>query len=204
MPRLKDVDAVFSRMAESLCEGQDAVAVLAGVLSVTYGKSLDESHYGRITEITSPRERRIGTRGGNPNQKRLFVQLGRRDGFNPREIAAYFSEILHIPGRQVDHIDVRDSFSLISLPNGAADRVLDMARRDSNLPHIHIDTQPQQSGRDRRFGRDTFRERSFARAGRGRETGARGGSRGNARPRVHTPTERTSASAYKKSNRKEY
>ena len=217
VPQLKEVQAIFRNMAESLCEGQDAVAVLAGVLSATYGKSLDESHYGRISEIRNPRERGRGGREGfapNPNQKRLFVQLGRKDGFNPREIANYFSQLLHIPGKQIDQINVRDSFSLISLPNEIADKVIDMSRRDSNLPHIHIDT--QSSGERKGHGgrgfardgglrgeRDFSRGRNFARdrGGRGRDFGGRGG-RDNARPRVHTPTERTGASSYKKSNRR--
>ncbi|MBQ3670126.1 MAG: DEAD/DEAH box helicase [Treponema sp.] len=219
VPALKEVEPVFMEMAQNLCEGQDAVSVLAGVLSATYGKSLDESHYGHISEVRSPRERRFGERGSvraNPNQKRLFVQLGRKDGFNPREIANYFSQLLHIPGRQVDQINVRDSFSLISLPNEIADKVLDMSRRNSNLPHIHVDTQSMGDGRGRGgrgFGRDggfrggrNFSERAGRgfgrereRAGRGRESGARSGS--NARVRVHTPTERTGASSYKKSNR---
>lgn len=231
VPELKKVDAVYEQMAQNLCEGQDPVAVLAGVLSVTYGKSLDESHYGRISEVRGPRDRnrRDGREGfgGNPNQKRLFVQLGRKDGFNPREIANYFSQLLHIPGRQVDQINVKDSFSLISLPNEIADKVLDMSRRDSNLPHIHVDTQSSNEGRGGRggrgFGRDGFRGsrgegRDFGgdrggrgrggfnrdRGGHGRDFGSRGG-RDNSRPRVHTPTERTGASSYKKSSKgKEY
>ncbi len=219
VPQLKEADTVFSEMAANLCEGQDALSVLAAVLSVTYGKSLDESHYGRISEVRSPRDRRFPERGtgANPNQKRLFVQLGRKDGFNPREIANYFSQLLHIPGREVDQINVRDSFTLISLPSAVADKVLDMSRRDSNLPHIHVDTQGRgnERGYGRGFGRDggfrggkNFSERG-ERSGRGfgrertrgRDFGARSS---NARPRVHTPTERTGASSYKKSNKKEY
>jgi len=177
VPQLKKVDAVFEEMARKISDGQDPVEVLAGVLSITYGKSLDESHYGKIQEIRGPRDR--GGRGGNPNQKRLFVQLGRRDGFNAKEIASYFSQLLHIPGRQVDRIDVADSFTLISLPTETADKVLEMSKRNSNLPHIHVDTKDNGGGRGRGgrgFGRDrgfggrdrggSRRERDFDRGGR--------------------------------------
>ncbi|MBR4600049.1 MAG: DEAD/DEAH box helicase, partial [Treponema sp.] len=51
IPQLKEVDAIYTKMAAELCEGQDAQKVLAGILSVTYGKSLNESHYGDITPV---------------------------------------------------------------------------------------------------------------------------------------------------------
>ena len=51
VPELHKVDEIYTKMAASLCNGQNPEDVLAGVLSVTYGKSLDESHYGRITPV---------------------------------------------------------------------------------------------------------------------------------------------------------
>jgi len=164
VPELKPVDHVFEEMAEKLCEGQDAVSVLAGVLAVTYGKSLDESHYGKVMDVSGGKRDRSGKGGSsNPDQKRLYVQLGRRDGFNAREVADYFSQLLNIPGRDVDRIDVSDSFSLVSLPIAAADKVLELSQRDSSMPHIHVDTKGEgggRGGRERRrggFGRDRER-----------------------------------------------
>ena len=225
VPELKEVDSVYLEMAKNISENQDAVAVLAGILSVTYGKTLDESHYGHVTDISNNRERNgrdrngrgdRGERGGfNSNQKRLYVQLGRKDGFNAKEIANYFSGLLHIPGRQVDRIDVAESFSLITLPRDAADKVIEMSRRDSTIPHIHVDTKGNGGGRSGRgfggdgrgrgFGGEGRGRGGFGRGGRGeRDFGGRGrGGRGgdNSRPRVHTPTERKGASSYKKSSR---
>lgn len=213
VPQLKGVDSVYVEMAKNLCENQDAVAVLAGVLSTTYGKSLDESHYGYVSEISANRDRNGRDRGRgrdrdsgfNSNQKRLYVQLGRKDGFNAKEIANYFSGLLKIPGRQVDRIDVADTFSLITLPRDVADKVIEMSRRDSSIPHIHIDSKSDsgrggRGGRDggRGFGRGSFGGRSRGGRDSGRDFDRRG--RGdNSRPRVHTPTERKGASSYKKS-----
>ena len=221
VPNLVEAEPVFAEMAKNLCENQDAVAVLAGVLSVTYGKSLDESHYGDVAEVGNNRERngrngRFGDRNGrggfNANQKRLFVQLGRKDGFNAKEIANYFSGLLHIPGRQVDGISVSESFSLISLPRDLADKVIEMSRRDSTIPHIHLDTRGGNGGgfrggrgfggRGQGNGRGFDGGRNFGdRRGSGPRSGFRGARSGggdNARPRVHTPTERRGASSYRK------
>ena len=80
---------------------------------------------------------------------RLYVGLGRKDGFNARDIADYFSSLLNIPQRLVDRIDVGPSFSLVSLPHKAARDILERSRRDKNLPHMHIDVK---EGRKDSFG----------------------------------------------------
>ncbi|MBQ7159696.1 MAG: DEAD/DEAH box helicase [Treponema sp.] len=214
------VDEVYTKMAEELCETHDAKEVLAGVLSAWYGKTLDKSHYGSIREYKGGRPSKGGA--PDPNQKRLYVQLGKRDGYNARALAAYFSGLLHIPGHKVDRIEVTQNFSLLSLPKESAEKVLQMAKRDHSLPHIHLDTQENGSdgfeksakggdsdkgGRRRGFGgkkggaeRDENR-RGF---GKGDREGkkSRGFKNEHGRAKVHTPTERVGASAYKKSNRK--
>ena len=111
VPQLKKVEELYKKMAEDLCANQNAVEVLAAVLQVNYGKSLDESHYGKV------QSQKGGSFASNPNQKRIYVQLGKRDGFNARSIAEYFSDLLNIPGRMVDRIDVSQNFSLLSLPS---------------------------------------------------------------------------------------
>ena len=80
VPQLKKVEELYKKMAEDLCANQNAVEVLAAVLQVNYGKSLDESHYGKV------QSQKGGSFASNPTQKRIYDQLGKRDGFNARSI----------------------------------------------------------------------------------------------------------------------
>lgn len=221
VPALKRVDELYVKMAAELCEGQNAQDVLAAVLQESYGESLNERHYGKV------QSQRGGSFSSNPNQKRIYVQLGRRDGYNARSIAEYFSDLLNIPGRMVDHIDVSQNFSLLSLPTSNALRALELSKSRSSLPHMHLDSKEEDNftsrrGRSRR-GRDN--------ADHGNERGRRGFGGGNrydvakgessrrengcnrrgegsgfknehGRTRVHTSTTRNGASAYKKLNKK--
>lgn len=234
VPELHKVDEIYTKMAASLCVGQNPEDVLAGVLSVTYGKSLDESHYGRITPVRGKdggkrSERGMGgrrERGGRDrdfddsrsDQKRLFVQLGRRDGYNAKGIAEYFSDLLNIPGRMIDRIDVAENFSLLSLPLANADRVLELSQ-SGKIPHVHVDSKSGSGerrggrggfggGRDRGFRRD--RDDDFGGFGRRDRGGRRGGFGGRDRDdrrggerdfgrRAHAQTQRSGASSYKKS-----
>ena len=127
----------FLTLADELCEETDPQEVLARVLQMHFGRQLDPARYGSITPL------KVFNQG---KQIRLYVQLGRRDGFNAREIASYFSNLLHIPQRMVDRIEVTDAFSLVSLPIQAGKDVLDRSKRDKSLPHMHIDSKESSGG----------------------------------------------------------
>ncbi|MBR5966576.1 MAG: DEAD/DEAH box helicase [Treponema sp.] len=213
----------FEQMAGDLCQDKDAKEVLASVLEVFYGEKLDRDRYDEIKKVAAEKGGREG-RGRRDryddtpreDQTRLYIQLGRRDGYNAREIADWFSDTLHIPGKKVDRIDVTTSFSLVSLPKEDAARLMEMASRDNSIPHIHVDTKAggSRGGRGGRRGGD-FGEEREGRGGRGgygrkREFGRdkdfkRGESDGfkkRGRPNPHTATERSgSSSSYFKSKK---
>lgn len=194
----------FQNMAAELTANNEANSVLASVLSVLYGEKLNKSRYGKITQ-----------QGSIANQTRLYIQIGRRDGYNPRSVADYFSKMLDIPGRLVDRIDISSNFTLVSLPKEAAKRALDLAKENQNVPHMHVDVKESDSdfgggrggrGRGRggfggsrhHGGRDRGRDRKFEDGGRREE---RGENRRRSRPNVHNQTERSvragSAGLYK-------
>ncbi len=221
VPALKKADELYVKMAAELCEGQNAQDVLAAVLQESYGESLNERHYGKV------QTQRGGSFSSNPNQKRIYVQLGRRDGYNARSIAEYFSDLLNIPDRMVDRIDVSQNFSLLSLPTSNALRALELSKSRSSLPHMHLDSKEEDNftsrrGRSRRgrdnadHGNDRGRrgfgsgsrydvakgEGSRRENGRSRRGEGSGFKNEHGRTRVHTSTTRNGASAYKKSNKK--
>lgn len=158
----------FVKMAEELCENEDPQDVLAAVLSIMYGNALDKSRYGRIQQ-----------HGNISDQVRVYVQLGRRDGYNPKGIADYFSKMLHIPGRMVDRIDISTNFTLVSLPKEAAKKALSIAKSNQNVPHMHIDVKEGGDFGDGGFGGGRSRG-GRGRGGRGESFGGgKGGSRGS-------------------------
>lgn len=203
-PNLVNASEEFQSMVAELTANNDANSVLASVLSVLYGEKLNKSRYGKITQ-----------QGSIANQTRLYIQIGRRDGYNPRSVADYFSKMLDIPGRLVDRIDISSNFTLVSLPKEAAKRALDLAKENQNVPHMHVDVKESDSdfgggrggrGRGRggfggskhHGGRGRERDRKFEDGGRREE---RGENRRRSRPNVHNQTERSvragSAGLYK-------
>lgn len=219
---LKKANSKFTALAQELCKNDSAEEVLAAVLSVLYGDKLNKSRYGKISSSSA----------NSSNQTRIFVQLGKRDGYNARAIADYFSNLLHIPGKLVDRIDVASNFSLVSLPKDAARKALDIAKNSNRIPHMHIDSKEggksggsngkkrrDDSFRSTRFGHQRKDESRFQEKGSKERFGSHGSrdfSKGKnrssegaaaykskSRPNVHTPTQRNGASAYKKSSKAE-
>ena len=153
-------------MAEELCSGQNAQEVVASLLSATYGGMLSKNRYGKINTVSGGRnfdrsdrgDRRERDRGSRrsvtvgDDQIRLYVQMGWQDGYNPRKIADYFSNLLNIQGRQVDNIDMADRFCLLSLPVEAGKKALELSASDSGIPHMHQDTKVDFAGRGDSFG----------------------------------------------------
>ncbi len=151
---LNEVPEKYLGMAQKLCEGQDAQKVLAGVLSILYGEKLSPKHYGRISTKDS---------GSSGNQTRIFISLGKKDGYRAREIADYFSTLLNIPGRMVDDIDVAQQFSLVSLPTASAKKAVEMSKSNKKLPHMHIDMKEEGRGsRKPPRDRDNFKKDNAA------------------------------------------
>ena len=196
----------FTDLAAALCENQEPQQVLAGVLSIVYGDQLSTKHYGKInTKSAVPRG----------DQKRIFISLGKRDGYHAREIADYFSELLHIPGRLVDDIDVAQQFSLVSLPVASARKAIELSKNNKKIPHMHYDDKEEGRG-SRRSRKSEFGDRSERpeRSAHGKRDASKSdraprgrlNPKGN-KPNVHAQTERSSsrknsASLYKKSGKK--
>ena len=121
----------FREFAEKLVTGRDPKDVLAAVLAIQYGDELSPDHYTDIKSMHSS--------ASDKTHIRLYVGLGRRDGMTRRGVAQFFRDLIGVPERLVDRIEVMDAFSLATLPADAAQAALDLGKKKRNIPHMHID-----------------------------------------------------------------
>lgn len=173
----KKVDDYFTQMANELTAEADTLDVLSKVLTVLYGDSINKDRYEKIKPVVEERSR--GRDGQlKPNQVRLYVQLGKKDGYNAKKISEYFSSLLRIPNHQVDKIDVASTFTLLNLPKQAAVKVLELSKKDKKFVHVHVDSKSENtlkadSGRSSRgrksLSRDGSSERKYGRTSSGSE-----------------------------------
>ena len=204
------INPMFENLAEELSQGLDSKKVLAALLSVFYGEKLSPKHYGKIAAPKSFAQ--------SGDMQRIFVSLGKKDGYRAKEIAEFFSKMLHIPGRMVDDIDVAQQFSLVSLPVASAKKAIELSKSNKKLPHMHFDVKEEGRG-SRKSGRSNSKNASNAaiddferkpngrgerkgdcrspkdfgtKKGSGKKEFVKGREKGN-RPNVHTQSERSSS-----------
>lgn len=113
----------------------DKEIIIKKIVSMTFGRFLD--YYANAPEIIRPDDKRAknergksgrerGSRKGGAEKgyTRLFINLGKDDGFFPGEVMQFLNK--NIPGgkQQVGHIDLFGKFSYIEVPERDAQRVM--------------------------------------------------------------------------------
>lgn len=131
-PFMQDINRYF--------EFIDKEDLIKKIVSVEFGKFL--AYYADAPEIKKPdvvdkktqkeradkrkqerRERNNGPRKAEKGYTRLFINLGKTDGFYPGEVMTFINR--HVDGRQeVGHIDLLSKFSYIEVPERDAKRVM--------------------------------------------------------------------------------
>lgn len=116
--------------------------IIKKIVSLTFGRFLD--YYANAPEIEKPSLKRgdrgeeRGMRGGRKTRsergggrsrtpergyRRLFINLGKDDGFYPGEVMQFINQ--HVKGRQqVGHIDLLGKISYIEVPEKDANKVM--------------------------------------------------------------------------------
>ncbi|MBR4924803.1 MAG: DEAD/DEAH box helicase [Prevotella sp.] len=126
-PFLQDISRFF--------EFIDKEDLIKKIVSVEFGKFL--AYYADAPEIrieTGKKERsegkkdrkergKGGRRQAEEGYRRLFINLGKKDGFYPGEVMQFINR--NVKGRvAVGHIDLQNTFSFIEVPQEDAERVM--------------------------------------------------------------------------------
>lgn len=64
-------------------------------------------------------------RGRGPAMARLFINLGREAGIGPRDLVGAIANSAGVPGQDIGAIDIADRFSLVDVPEEAAEYVIE-------------------------------------------------------------------------------
>lgn len=123
----------FRVVVESLADEFDLFEVALAAVKLAH-----ETCGARVTEEEIPevplRPGGDGRRGRAPGQRmtRLFVSAGRGAGIRPQDLVGAIAGESPLNGRDIGAIEITDRFSLVEVPEAAADRVVD-AMRDVSI-----------------------------------------------------------------------
>jgi ATP-dependent RNA helicase DeaD len=133
-PYMADINRQF--------EYVDKEDLIKKMVSITFGRFLD--YYKDAPEIVKPttsrkgegkadgrrrkdddgRHAARGPRKAEAGYRRLFINLGKADGFYPGEIMQFVNHHVHGPKQEIGHIDLLQRFSYIEVPEKDANKVM--------------------------------------------------------------------------------
>ena len=173
----------------------DKEDIIKKMVTITFGKFLD--YYKNAPEIVKPESGR-GKRGaegrGSEGRgrvsngrrkheaeagfKRLFINLGKADGFYPGEIMQYLNK--HVQGRQeVGHIDLLNKFAYIEVPEQDAKKVMKALNGTEYKGRTVRCNDADEEGHGRAARGEGGRSERGSRGGRSSERGGRSSDRGS-------------------------
>ncbi|GAB3964396.1 DEAD/DEAH box helicase [Actinoallomurus acanthiterrae] len=140
---LEDDLQQFLAVVEPLAEEFDVMEVALAAVKLAYdssGATVDEEEIPEVAprperDGRDGRDRRDGgrreRRGRGPAEgmTRLFVGAGRSAGIRPQDLVGAIAGESRLSGRDIGTIEIADRFSLVEIPDGAAEDVIKALRK---------------------------------------------------------------------------
>ncbi len=109
--------------------------------------------YQESEDLNAGFERKGGAAGGGARYKRLFINLGEKDGLNPQRLLQFITESTDIEPNLIDRITVRDLSSFFNVPADAADYIREhLSSKKFKNRKVRLEDAEQSSGGGERGG----------------------------------------------------
>ena len=152
--REDEIDNKYIDWAKDLLKDNDPEKVLASILTYSFEEKLNAAAYGEIKPIgTSSSSSSSSSRGDKGNfsssssssrgrqldqegKARLFVALGKKDGYDVKKLVNLIIGRVSIKYKQIRDIQVMDNFSFISVPFEKAGDIVTNFKEEGKRPII--------------------------------------------------------------------
>ena len=129
----------YTKFAEDLLGEHNAESLLPILLRYTFGKELMPENYPDLEGRGPRRQYEQGDSDIDSQGKaRLFVALGRKDNATPRQIADMIRERANIMNRHIQDIQCFDTFTFVTVPFAAAEKVVEAFREEGRRPLVEL------------------------------------------------------------------
>ena len=141
---LKDDLDTFRAVVEPLSAEFDLYEVALAAVKLAHemsGTSVDDEELPPVEAVSADdragrrkpagRDQRRGQRAATAGTTRLFVGTGRSSGVRPQDLVGAITSESQLSGRDIGAIEIADRFSLVEVPESAADEVIATLQRVS-------------------------------------------------------------------------
>ncbi len=137
-------------IAFELLENLEPEVALAAVLRLAFKDELNERNYAEIRSVAA------GGKSGGKGRSRIVIALGSGDGYTSRKIVKMLKSECGLGDREIDDVQVEDTYCYATVPAGDAGSVVGALNRAGGGDIAHISKEKVGmgvgGGRDRRRG----------------------------------------------------
>lgn len=109
-------------MAKYLLQDLNPEELVAAILKLNYQEGLTLESFKQINEVS------IDATGTS----RLFIALGRKQGYSPRSLVTFIQQEAGISPRDIDDVRVMEDFSFVTVPFADAEVMLHLFSKQRN------------------------------------------------------------------------
>jgi ATP-dependent RNA helicase DeaD len=122
----------FREIITSLGTEFDATAVALAAFKLAHSAEVGDTEDGEDIVVAMPEPTRVETRARGKNARspgprlaRLFINAGREAGITPKDLVGAIANEAGLPGRDIRGIEITDRFSIVEIPEDAAEHVIE-------------------------------------------------------------------------------
>ncbi len=119
---LSEKDESYMQLAVEILEEQEPAEIIAKLLKLKFKNELNEESYREIKEAKFDKNKKT----------RLFVALGREDGYTIRKLVDFISKKTSTNPRDIQEVKIFDKFSFITVPFDEAENILHIFKKSKS------------------------------------------------------------------------
>lgn len=118
----------YTKLATELCNNYNPIDVVAALMKMQFDREMSFNYTQDKLEAPASlksNDRSSNSRdAGNKNDVRLFFSIGKRDKLTIKMLVKFIAETANVSGKQVNKIDILESFSFVTVDKDICDAVL--------------------------------------------------------------------------------
>ena len=127
----------YLSLASELLKDQKAEDIIASLIKYAFQSDLEEDSYTEIQDLFESQRQSKSKKSRNKfdtnaNYSRLFIALGKKDGMNPRKLLDILKKSANVDGKNVEAIQIMDSYSFFNVPNRESEIILNRLNSPNN------------------------------------------------------------------------
>lgn len=118
----KNIEEFYTNWALKMLKDTPPSDLVSGLLAYCFGDEFKTDTYSELKSESLKGGENVDISG----KSRLFIALGKKDGFTPKKLVNLITEHAHIPERHIREVQIMDRFAFMTVPFDNAEEIINV------------------------------------------------------------------------------